>query len=40
MYLPPPTLIETRKLKTHPSNPRYIRKQKMEDLKKFHLSGP
>lgn len=34
MYLPPPTLIEIRKLKTHPNNPRYIRKQKMEDLKR------
>lgn len=34
MYLPPPTLIETRKLKTHPNNPRYIRKDKMEALKR------
>ena len=40
MYLPPPTLIETRKLKTHPNNPRYIRKQKMEDLKRSISEDP
>ena len=40
MYLPPPTLIETRKLKTHPSNPRYIRKEKMEHLKRSILEDP
>lgn len=40
MYLPPPTLIETRKLKTHPNNPRYIRKQKMEELKRSILEDP
>ena len=36
MYLPPPTLIETRKLKTHPNNPRFIA---TEDggLEAFHL---
>ena len=32
MYLPPPTLIETHKLTTHPNNPRFIRKSKMKDL--------
>lgn len=34
MSLTPPTLIETNKLKTHPSNPRYIREDKMESLKR------
>lgn len=34
MLLPQPTLIETSKLKTHPNNPRYIRKDKMEALKR------
>ncbi len=40
MYLPPPTLIETRKLKTHPNNPRYIRKDKLENLKKSITEDP
>ncbi len=40
MYLTPPTLIETRKLKTHPSNPRYIRKDNLENLKKSITEDP
>lgn len=40
MYLPPPTLIETKRLKTHPNNPRYIRKHKMEELKRSILEDP
>lgn len=40
MSLPPPILIETKRLKTHPSNPRYIRKEKLEDLKKSITEDP
>ena len=40
MYLPPPILIETSKLRTHPNNPRYIRKEKMEALKRSILEDP
>lgn len=40
MSLTPPTLIETNKLKTHPSNPRAIRKEKLEKLKKSITEDP
>lgn len=40
MFLTPPTLIETSKLKTHPNNPRYIRKEKLESLKKSISEDP
>lgn len=40
MFLTPPTLIETSKLKTHPSNPRYIRKDKLESLKRSITEDP
>jgi len=40
MFLQPPTLIETSKLKTHPSNPRYIRKEKLESLKRSITEDP
>jgi len=40
MFLTPPTLIETSKLKTHPSNPRYIRKEKLESLKRSITEDP
>ncbi len=40
MFLTPPILIETNKLKTHPNNPRYIRKEKLESLKKSISEDP
>jgi DNA modification methylase len=40
MFLTPPTLIETSKLKTHPSNPRFIRKEKLESLKRSISEDP
>jgi hypothetical protein len=40
MFLQPPILIETNKLKTHPSNPRYIRKEKLESLKRSITEDP
>ena len=40
MLLTPPTLIETSKLKTHPNNPRFIRKEKLESLKKSISEDP
>mgnify|MGYP005990716539 CR=1 FL=1 len=40
MFLTPPILIETNKLKTHPSNPRFIRKEKLESLKRSITEDP
>ena len=40
MFLQPPILIETSKLRTHPSNPRYIRKDKLESLKRSITEDP
>jgi len=40
MFLQPPILIETNKLKTHPSNPRFIRKEKLESLKRSIQEDP
>ena len=40
MFLEPPILIETNKLKTHPNNPRYIRKEKLESLKRSITEEP
>jgi len=40
MFLTPPILIETNKLKTHPSNPRFIRKEKLESLKRSIIEDP
>lgn len=40
MFLTPPILIETNKLRTHPSNPRFIRKEKLESLKKSISEDP
>ena len=34
MFLTPPILIETNKLRTHPNNPRFIREENMERLKR------
>jgi ParB-like chromosome segregation protein Spo0J len=38
--LQPPTLIATSKLKTHPNNPRSIRKEKLEKLKRSISEDP
>jgi len=40
MYLTPPILIETSKLRTHPNNPRYIRENKMEHLMRSIAEDP
>jgi ParB-like chromosome segregation protein Spo0J len=40
MFLTPPILIETSKLRTHPNNPRFIRKEKMEYLKRSISQDP
>jgi DNA modification methylase len=40
MFLTPPTLIETNKLRTHPNNPRFIRKEKLESLKRSISEDP